>query len=142
MTDAERRLWNILRYDLGDYKFRRQHPVGRYVADFACVEAALIVEADGSQHCDSTADADRTAWLESRGWRVMRFWNNEILQTPRSVAEALHHHLNAPEPLPQMGEGGAHCDSNGRVRVTPTAGIPSPGQAVPACPPSPIGERA
>ncbi len=90
MTDAERKLWWLFRSRvLGDYKFRRQHPVGRYVTDFACVEAALIVEVDGGQHCENANDGKRTAWLESCGWRVLRFWNNEVLQQTEAVLETL-----------------------------------------------------
>jgi very-short-patch-repair endonuclease len=80
MTDAERRLWSVLRSRrLQGYKFRRQRPIGPFIADFACIEHRLVVEADGGQHLEGEYDARRTAWLEARGWRVLRFWNNEIL---------------------------------------------------------------
>jgi very-short-patch-repair endonuclease len=79
-TDAERALWKVLRSRLlSGYKFRRQHPIGRYIADFACIELKLIVEADGGQHNDSPADEKRTLWLKNEGWKVLRFWNNGIL---------------------------------------------------------------
>src|SRR5207302_6077655 len=79
-TDAERRLWSALRdRRLRGYRFRRQHPIGNYIVDFACTRHCVIVEADGGQHADSEADRDRTAWLESQGWQVLRFWNNDIL---------------------------------------------------------------
>ncbi|CAA6603649.1 conserved hypothetical protein [Rhodospirillaceae bacterium LM-1] len=90
MTDAERRLWSILRgRNLGGFKFRRQHPCGSYVLDFACIERMLAVEADGGQHADSEADLRRTKWLESQGWRVMRFWNNDILANTDGVAAVI-----------------------------------------------------
>jgi very-short-patch-repair endonuclease len=90
MTDAERRLWSALRdRRLEGYKFRRQYPIGPFILDFVCIEHRLVVEADGSQHADSEKDARRTAWLESRGWRVIRFWNNDILTNIEGVAEAL-----------------------------------------------------
>ena len=90
MTDAERRLWSALRgRRLKGYKFRRQHPLGRFVVDFACLEHRLIVEADGGQHADSDDDRRRTAWLERRGWRVVRFWNNDILANPAGVEEVV-----------------------------------------------------
>ena len=90
MTDAERRLWAALRgRRLQGYKFRRQRPVGPFIVDFACIEHRLVVEADGGQHADNQYDADRTAWLEKRGWRVLRFWNNEILANPEGVQEAV-----------------------------------------------------
>jgi len=79
-TDAERRLWSALRdRRLRGYRFRRQHPIGEFIVDFACTRHRLVVEADGGQHSDNEADGSRTAWLEAEGWRVMRFWNNEVL---------------------------------------------------------------
>ncbi len=90
MTDAERRLWWTLRSrQLQDHKFRRQHPVGNYILDFACVEHRLVVEADGGQHADNSYDERRTIWLESKGWRVLRFWNNDILTNRDGVAQAI-----------------------------------------------------
>ena len=80
MTDAERRLWSALRdRRFDDYKFRRQFPIGNYIADFVCLEHRLIVEADGSQHDESVRDAGRDLWLEQQGFRVLRLWNREIL---------------------------------------------------------------
>src|SRR5713226_1448315 len=70
---------------LQDYKFRRQHPIGRFIVDFACTRHRLVIEADGGQHDQSAADAQRTAWLESHGWRVIRFWNNDILANTEGV---------------------------------------------------------
>jgi len=85
-TDAERRRWAVLRHrHLQDHKFRRQHPIGRFVVDFACTKHHLVIEADGGQHDQSSADMQRTACLESQGWRVMRFWNNDILTNTEGV---------------------------------------------------------
>jgi primosomal protein N' (replication factor Y) len=90
MTDAEMRLWKILRdRNLDGLKFRRQRPVGPFIADFACVEERLIVEVDGGQHNGSASDARRTAWLQSRGWRVLRFWNDEVLRNVDGVCEQI-----------------------------------------------------
>ncbi len=99
-TDAERKLWSLLRgRGLGGFKFRRQFPVGRYVADFACVEAKLIVEADGGQHeANAAHDAERTAFLETGGWRVIRFWNTDILQNIEGVALAILAELELARP--------------------------------------------
>ena len=89
-TDAERRLWTALRdRRLTKYKFRRQHPIGAYIVDFACTRHALVIELDGGQHADNAADARRTAWLESEGWRVVRFWNNDVLGNVSGVIEAI-----------------------------------------------------
>jgi very-short-patch-repair endonuclease len=77
-TDAEIRLWSRLRgKQLAGFRFRRQHPLGPYVVDFFCAEAKLIVEVDGGQHADD--GEARTRWLEARGYRVIRFWNNDVL---------------------------------------------------------------
>jgi very-short-patch-repair endonuclease len=90
MTDAERRLWSALRSRrLHQFKFRRQYPIGRFIVDFTCVEHRLIVEADGGQHADSIDDVRHTAWLDAQGWRVLRFWNNEILANSEGVQAAI-----------------------------------------------------
>ncbi len=90
MTDAEARLWfHLRRHQLGGHRFRKQHPVGPYIADFACVEKHVIVEIDGSQH-NEAVDADRDAWFQRNEYRVLRFWNNDVLlQTNRVLAEIL-----------------------------------------------------
>jgi very-short-patch-repair endonuclease len=80
------------------YKFRRQVPLGPFIADFLCYDARLIVEADGGQHCENTADERRTAWLESQGFTVLRFWNHEILTQPRNVMDRLYASLTNPSP--------------------------------------------
>lgn len=87
MTDAERRLWRALRNrQLGGHKFRRQHPVPPYVVDFACVERRLIVEVDGGQHSgQEDADAARTRALQAQGFRVLRIWNNEVMENLEGV---------------------------------------------------------
>jgi very-short-patch-repair endonuclease len=74
---------------LGGAKFRRQAPVGEYVADFLCREAKLIVELDGGQHSDSEKDPSRTAYLELAGYRVLRFWNNDLLNNEDGVVEQI-----------------------------------------------------
>src|SRR5688572_26628719 len=81
-TDAERRLWRALRLrQMEGQKFRRQRPIGRYVVDFVCLESALIVEVDGGQHFEQQRgyDATRDAWLISRGYRVLRFSDRDVL---------------------------------------------------------------
>jgi very-short-patch-repair endonuclease len=95
-TDAERRLWSALRdRGLRGYRFRRQHPIGHYIVDFACTQHRLIVEADGGQHADNEADRRRTASLEGEGWRVIRFWNNDALANTDGVVEAILLELSA-----------------------------------------------
>jgi very-short-patch-repair endonuclease len=83
-------MWSALRdRRLMRYKFRRQHPIGDYIADFACTRHALVIELDGGQHADSAADARRTAWLEGQGWRVIRFWNNDVLTNTEGAVEVI-----------------------------------------------------
>jgi len=85
-TEAEICLWNLLRArQLAGYRFRRQHPIGSYVADFACTKYHLIIEADGGQHADNSSDVERTRQLEALGWKVLRFWNNDILSNRDGV---------------------------------------------------------
>jgi very-short-patch-repair endonuclease len=91
MTDAERRLWYYLRaHRFEGLGFRRQAPVGPYVADFLCEQLRIIVEVDGGQHSERTLeDQQRTAWLNARGYRVVRFWNNDVMGNMEGVWEAL-----------------------------------------------------
>jgi very-short-patch-repair endonuclease len=95
MTDAERRLWSALRSRrLRGFKFRRQHQLGPFIADFVCIEHRLVIEADGGQHADNNADARRTAWLNARRWRVLRFWNNDILTNTEGIQDTILRALN------------------------------------------------
>ena len=90
-TEAERILWQHLRLcQLGGYKFRRQQPLGDYIVDFVCFEKRLIIEVDGGQHNSQYLyDERRDAWLEQQGFRVLRFWNNEVLQNIEGVKEVI-----------------------------------------------------
>jgi adenine-specific DNA-methyltransferase len=90
-TQAESVLWKHLRYrQLDGHKFRRQVPIGPYIADFMSLENRLIIEVDGGHHPDRAAyDSERTTWLQSQGFCVLRFWNNQVLQDIESVKEAI-----------------------------------------------------
>jgi very-short-patch-repair endonuclease len=107
LTDVERKLWRWLRdRGLGGAKFRRQHPIGRYVVDFACVEAGLVVEVDGGQHAERRAqDAARTRYLEAQGFRVIRFWNNEVSENIEGVMATIDSALEKPSPQPSPASG-------------------------------------
>ena len=108
LTDAERKLWYGLRdRRLDGRKFRRQYALGRYVVDFVCLEEMIIVEVDGSQHADTAAeDAVRSSWLEGQGFRVLRFWNNDVLKNIDGVLTQISASFSPhPDPLPQAGEG-------------------------------------
>jgi very-short-patch-repair endonuclease len=89
-TEAEDRLWQELRgRRLDRIKFRRQVPIGRYIADFICLDAKLVVEIDGSQHAESIHDLERGAELKARGFRVLRFWNDDVLRDMTSVCDTI-----------------------------------------------------
>ena len=91
MTDAEARLWFHLRNRaLRGCKFRRQYPIGPYIADFACVEAGLVVEVDGGQHADAPSEPGRDRCLRAHGYRILRFWNNDVLARTEAVLEQIH----------------------------------------------------
>jgi very-short-patch-repair endonuclease len=114
-TEAEKRLWFLLRdRRLVAFKFRRQQVIEPYIVDFVCFGERLIVEADGSRHADSESDAWRDAYLRAQGFRVIRFWNNDILAGRESVAAAIYSALSVPHPpkpsawappSPARGEG-------------------------------------
>ncbi len=89
-TEAEKRLWEELRdRRLMRLKFRRQVPLGPFIADFVCMEARLVVEVDGSQHGDSVRDQRRDAELAARGFRVLRFWNDDVLRDLTVVCDTI-----------------------------------------------------
>src|SRR5262249_1073505 len=98
-TNVERKLWYALRNRrFAGFKFRRQQPIGPYVADFVCFEKKLIIELDGGQHGreqNAEWDARRSAWLRQDGFRVMRFWNVELIQNFDSVLDAIWRELDA-----------------------------------------------
>lgn len=111
-TDCERLLWQHLRAGrLQGFKFKRQQPLGNYIVDFVSFQTRLIVEADGGQHADQTEyDARRDDWLKSQGFRVLRFWNNDILANTEGVLavilEACSNYVESPSPQPLPRSGG------------------------------------
>ena len=111
-TDAERHLWQYLRgRQMEGCKFRRQHPFGDYVLDFVCLERKLVIELDGGQHADNVQyDQSRTQRLEQSGFRVTRFWNNEVFDNIEGVVEVIQNMLSlkappSPPNPPLEGEG-------------------------------------
>jgi very-short-patch-repair endonuclease len=123
-TDAEKRIWSILRAKrLCDYKFKRQVVIDYYIADFVNFEHRVIVEADGSQHADNKHDEKRDAYLESQGFKVIRFWNSDALKETGAVTDAILFALTSPPlpsaasrlpPSPARGEG---FESSANVRL-------------------------
>jgi very-short-patch-repair endonuclease len=102
MTDVERLLWSKIRgRQLRGFRFRRQHPIGRYIVDFVCIELKLIVEMDGGQHGDQQQyDMNRTQWLQTKGYKVIRFWNNDVIDDLEGVMQAIYNHLPPSQPSP------------------------------------------
>lgn len=114
-TDAERLLWHHLRgRRLAAYKFRRQHPIGPFIADFICIKHRLVVEIDGGQHSLNVhEDNRRTLYIESKGYKVLRFWNDQVLTNIQVVLEAILKSTEdeTPSPLPSPPKKGARGDT-------------------------------
>jgi very-short-patch-repair endonuclease len=113
-TDAERHLWRVLRLrHIDGFRFRRQVPIAGYIVDFVCPQAGLVVELDGGQHADRTAyDHARTRLLEMSGYRVLRYWNDDVLLRTDDVIDDIHRELTkgfapprlSPSPSERQGE--------------------------------------
>ena len=111
-TEAEKRLWSMLRdRRLAAFKFRRQQIIFPFIVDFVCFEQRLIIEADGSQHADNKDDVRRDAFLRGQEFRLLRFWNNQVLAERDSVAAAIFAALPTPHPADRSAVG---CPSPAR----------------------------
>ena len=98
-TDTEKYLWKYLRgRQLEGFKFRRQHPIGKYIVDFINLERKIIIEVDGGQHLENKKDKLRDRWLEEQGYKIMRFWDNEVLTNIEGVMESIRKKLYSPSP--------------------------------------------
>jgi very-short-patch-repair endonuclease len=105
---AEQVLWRLLRNrELGGFKFRRQHPISGYFADFACLECMLVVELDGESHLASEKrDEERTQRMIAEGWHVLRFWNTSLFDDLQAVCECVHRAcMERQKSTPRRGEG-------------------------------------
>jgi adenine-specific DNA-methyltransferase len=136
MTEAERKLWLRLRdWRAAGYHFRRQAPLGSFIADFACVHARLVVELDGGQHMEQVAeDSMRTAYLAEHGFRVLRFWNYQVFTELDAVLDTIWLALTSPHrleffqsphpdpPLRGEGDGGDQLGSSEASRPRRAAG--------------------
>jgi very-short-patch-repair endonuclease len=98
MTDAERRLWSVLRSRGIGAKFRRQVPIGPFIVDFAAIKERIVIEVDGGQHAESERDRGRDRELESQGFQVLRFWNTDVLVNLEGVATVIRGALCKPSP--------------------------------------------
>jgi very-short-patch-repair endonuclease len=115
MTDAERKLWFALRdRRFANFKFRRQVPIGPYVADFVCFERRVVIEVDGGQHAGSARDERRDSWLSANNFLVLRFWNNDVLSNIDSVLLALLETLHERHET-SGSDDGAHAGREGRA---------------------------
>ncbi|MCJ7832999.1 MAG: DUF559 domain-containing protein [Deltaproteobacteria bacterium] len=106
-TNTELSLWFYLQAkQLDGIKFRRQQPIGKYIVDFVCFEKKIIIEVDGGQHLESENDKNRDEWLAKQGFKVLRFWNNEVLTNMIGVLEVIRSHcLKSPSPTPPIKGG-------------------------------------
>lgn len=107
MTDAERMLWRNLRSKNLGVKFRRQEPIGSFIVDFVCFEKRVIIEVDGGQHSESKKDGERDDWFREQNFKVLRFWNNEVIKNEEGVMQVIMENLS-PSPHPShegRGEG-------------------------------------
>lgn len=120
MTAAERHIWEILRQrQLGGWKFRRQQPLGPYIADFYCAEARLVIEVDGGQH-GTQGDAERDAWMRAQGLEVLRFWNNEVLQNTDGVYRRIEAALGKKRPPVGRVSGAVDAEASGHPHPNPS----------------------
>ena len=105
-TDAEHRLWQILRAKrFAGHKFKRQLVVDHYLVDFACLQRRLIIEADGGHHAENARDQRRDSYLTAQGFQILRIWNNDIFNNEAGVGDAIFAALQSPLPNPSPAEG-------------------------------------
>ena len=131
-TDVEKKLWHRIRdKQIEDFRFRRQRPIGKFIVDFICIDARLIVELDGGQHAENAlGDSKRTEFLESLGYKVLRFWNNEVIENMEGVLERVREELlstrspTPPSALPLAGEGTDRASAD----ISASTNTPSPAQ--------------
>ena len=100
LTEAEQYLWYVLRMENLGVKFRRQAGIGRYIVDFVCYEKKRIVEVDGGQHAESKADRIRDEWIRKEGFKILRFWNNDVLKNSDGVMPIIIEQLTPPSLTP------------------------------------------
>ncbi|HZB37400.1 MAG TPA: endonuclease domain-containing protein [Beijerinckiaceae bacterium] len=111
-TEVEKVMWRLLRNrQFANIKFRRQYPVGPFVADFACPSQRVIIELDGSQHAENVSDQRRDAYLVRNGWRVLRFWNADVMENPNAVLFRIGQAIgvNGIHPEAALPSPGRHC---------------------------------
>ena len=132
-TDVERTLWQQIRNkQIAEFRFRRQRPIGKYIVDFVCLDAKLIVELDGGQHGEDVAyDTRRTAFLESLGFRVLRFWNNEVIENMEGVLARVLEQLQLAESNPSLALQAAPPAASGDRSTGEVHAPQNPGSTLP-----------
>ena len=105
MTNAERKIWQKLRCRQLGIKFRRQQPIGNYIVDFVCFEKKMIIEIDGGGHFGSRSDKIRDRWFQKQGYKILRFWNNDVLMNSDAVIQTIINEVS-PSPLSPSIKGG------------------------------------
>jgi very-short-patch-repair endonuclease len=139
MTDAERKLWRMLKEHFHDWHFRKQVPLRHFIADFASHRAKLVIEIDGGQHAEADAyDAARTRTIESEGYRVLRFWNHDVLQNTDGVVETIQRCLSRRE---REGAAKRRKGEGDKEKGKPASNSPSPSQPSAGPLPLPMGEE-
>jgi very-short-patch-repair endonuclease len=124
MTDAERKLWFALRdRRFANFKFRRQVPVGPFIADFTCYTARVVVEVDGGQHADSSTDDRRDRWFAANDFMVLRFWNNDVLSNLEGVLTSILSTLRERTPPPARAARGRPSPARGEGNAARRAGV-------------------
>jgi very-short-patch-repair endonuclease len=120
MTDAEHRLWSALRaHRPGGLSFRRQVLIGRFIVDFVCHEKRVVIEVDGGQHAENARDFERDQWLASKGYRVLRFWNHDVLRNRNGVLEVIAAAAAEATPLPNPPPQGGRGRTGARGEIAP-----------------------
>ena len=105
MTEAEKKIWYRVRNKQLGVKFRRQQPIGKYVVDFVCFEKKLVIEIDGGEHFESGRDEIRNKWFQKQGYKILRFWNNDVLKNTDGVTQIIIKEIS-PSPLSPPIKGG------------------------------------
>jgi len=105
MTEAEKKIWYALRKKQLGVEFRRQQPIGKYIVDFTCLERKLVIEVDGGEHFNSPKDTIRDRWFDQQGYKVLRFWNPDVLKNVDGVVQTIADEIT-PSPIPPPLKGG------------------------------------
>jgi very-short-patch-repair endonuclease len=134
-TDTERKLWHHIRdKQIENFRFRRQRPIGKYIVDFICLEANLVIKLDGGQHAEQLQyDAERTKYLTAQGLHVLRYWNNDVMQNIEGVLENIRTALMQQTPSKPLTNGNP-CGTprEGKELIAPVEEVPESIRSTPS----------